>query len=192
MHRVRTKEYADWHKDNRKRRAIVARSHVNDIKSNTRCSDCGLMYDPVCLDFDHIKDKNKDVSILTHRYSVATILNEIDKCDVVCANCHRLRTETRRVNKVATPAVGRSRDAIRAFILSKKSKPCTDCHETFHHVVMDFDHISMTQTKVMSISRMIAYRSGIKTIEAEISKCELVCANCHRIRTFRGRTNGQA
>lgn len=44
---------------------------------------------------------------------------------------------------------------------------------------MDFDHLL---DKFKNVSRMTAYKWD--RIEAEIAKCELVCANCHRVRTF--------
>ena len=56
------------------------------------CVDCGVS-DPVFLEFDHL-----DPSIKEHNignlvgYKWETILKEIDKCEVVCANCHRKRT----------------------------------------------------------------------------------------------------
>src|SRR5665213_2283169 len=70
-------------------------------------------------------------------------------------------------------------DKIRAFINEAKQAPCMDCHQTFPPCVMDFDHRDPTE-KAMNVG---ACRSLKKTI-AEIEKCDLVCANCHRIRTW--------
>jgi hypothetical protein len=59
------------------------------------CRDCGES-DPVVLDFDHRGDKAFEIcEVLTYR-RWDTILAEIAKCDVVCANCHRRRTARRR------------------------------------------------------------------------------------------------
>ena len=61
------------------------------------CKDCGLK-DPRVLEFDHLPgyDKSLDVSrMLTSTYSWKTIEIEISKCDIVCANCHRIRTQIR-------------------------------------------------------------------------------------------------
>ena len=56
------------------------------------CTDCGES-DPVVLDFDHRQDKFANVSWLLHRnFRWKRILNEIEKCDVRCANCHRRKT----------------------------------------------------------------------------------------------------
>lgn len=66
-----------------------------------------------------------------------------------------------------------------------KSKPCTDCGDQFPPSVMDFDH--MRGEKVAEVSALVGSRGSLKRILAEIEKCDLVCANCHRLRTARRR-----
>lgn len=66
----------------------------------------------------------------------------------------------------------------------KESKPCTDCGQCYPHYVMDFDHIS--NNKKFNIAHLIN-SCDITKLENEISKCELVCSNCHRIRTYNRR-----
>lgn len=71
-----------------------------------------------------------------------------------------------------------------------KSQPCTDCGNTFPTVCMDFDH-KEGETKSFNLSR--ARWKRWEEIEEELAKCELVCSNCHRVRTLnRGqfKTNG--
>jgi hypothetical protein len=67
----------------------------------------------------------------------------------------------------------------RRWIDSLKDRPCADCQQTFPPVVMDFDHVR--GDKVASISLMLGWRKD--RILAEVAKCDVVCANCHRIRT---------
>ena len=62
-----------------------------------------------------------------------------------------------------------------------KSKPCMDCSKKYPHYVMDFDHRKPTQKK-FDVSDL---RCGIKRLLAEIAKCDLVCANCHRERSHK-------
>jgi hypothetical protein len=61
------------------------------------CADCRQEYPTWVMDFDHRENevKYKDVSKLTGNSSRGIVLQEIAKCDVVCANCHRQRTHTR-------------------------------------------------------------------------------------------------
>jgi hypothetical protein len=49
---------------------------------------------PIVLDFDHKDEKEKKygISSMIYSYNWTTILAEIEKCDVLCANCHRIRT----------------------------------------------------------------------------------------------------
>ena len=71
------------------------RAFINDAK-NKPCIDCGIKYPPVCMDFDHLRDKKHNVSRMLH-LSVERVSQEISKCDVVCSNCHRIRTFNRRL-----------------------------------------------------------------------------------------------
>lgn len=75
------------------------------------------------------------------------------------------------------------RDESRKWIRElKESKPCLDCGVTYPWYVMDFDHVS--GEKDGNVSAMIARKVSKQKILDEIAKCELVCANCHRARTF--------
>ena len=59
------------------------------------CIGCGES-DPVVLEFDHLDDKSFNVGQALHNRNWQSILDEIAKCEVVCANCHRRRTARRR------------------------------------------------------------------------------------------------
>jgi hypothetical protein len=67
---------------------------VRSLKSNTACADCKKKYHWYQMDFDHVKgNKDKAVSVMVgQKVSKNRILKEIEKCELVCANCHRLRT----------------------------------------------------------------------------------------------------
>lgn len=73
----------------------------------------------------------------------------------------------------------RQRESNMARVNEIRDNPCTDCGQRFPLECMEFDHVG---SKAREISRLIAF--SWKTIEAELKKCELVCANCHKIRTF--------
>lgn len=72
----------------RDRNLAFVREHL----SSCSCVDCGE-FDIVVLDFDHRDGKSANVSRLTHsECSLARLDDEIAKCDVRCANCHRRKT----------------------------------------------------------------------------------------------------
>lgn len=75
------------------------RAFIQAIKETTPCADCGKNYPYYVMEFDHRPgvDKYKEVSKLVGS-SLVKIKEEIAKCDLVCANCHRERTHKRRVS----------------------------------------------------------------------------------------------
>jgi len=68
----------------------------------------------------------------------------------------------------------------RGFLNWLKELPCTDCCKAFHPVCMDFDHVK--GDTVLNVGNMLLW--NWERFSAEILKCEIVCANCHRLRTF--------
>lgn len=73
------------------------RTKINFIKLERPCYDCGGTFVPEAMDFDHVSGiKEFDV---THgwNYSWDSVREEIDKCQLVCAICHRIRTQRRRI-----------------------------------------------------------------------------------------------
>jgi hypothetical protein len=72
----------------------------------------------------------------------------------------------------------RNREYVRQI---KESNPCTDCEQFYHYSQMDFDHIDL---KKQNIAKLVNSEASIKTIKQEMAKCQLVCSNCHRLRTW--------
>ena len=68
-----------------------------------------------------------------------------------------------------------------AIVNELKKEPCIDCGNTFDPICMDYDHID--NNKFKGVSALVNQGYSLKVIMAEIAKCELVCACCHRIRT---------
>jgi hypothetical protein len=67
----------------------------------------------------------------------------------------------------------------------KEASPCTDCGNKFPYYVMDFDHRDPL-LKVADVSTLVKRFTNWGSILAEIAKCDLVCARCHRLRTYHG------
>jgi hypothetical protein len=95
---------AKAHRANVRRYAEV-RALLRSLK-NLPCADCGVQYPAWVMDFDHIRgDKRFDVGTGVRR-SLAVLLEEIAKCEVVCANCHRERTHRRAGRDTAPGSPG--------------------------------------------------------------------------------------
>lgn len=78
----------------------------------------------------------------------------------------------------------RLRDSNRDIIRKAKDVPCADCGQHFPTHCMDFDHRPGVD-KVANIGASVAkWASDPDALIAEIAKCDVVCANCHRKRTF--------
>ena len=72
----------------------------------------------------------------------------------------------------------------RALMTQLKNKPCADCGKCYPPYVMDFDHHE-DECKLGSISNLVNRNFiSLKSLREEIGKCDVVCANCHRMRTF--------
>jgi hypothetical protein len=78
--------------------AAKKQAYIDEIKS-APCCDCNGKFPPECMDFDHVRGKkNCNVSAMIARaFSLESVIEEIAKCEVVCANCHRIRTRKRKI-----------------------------------------------------------------------------------------------
>ena len=89
--------------------------------------------------------------------------------------------------------IKRNKEKTKKFIEEyKRTQKCIDCGfsgQDFPYV-LDFDHIQEVGTKRFTIGSWSHSVISLHTIKQEIKKCELVCANCHRIRTFRYKSKG--
>lgn len=72
-----------------------------------------------------------------------------------------------------------------SWLTAQKLAPCLDCGISYPPHVMDFDHVR--GVKLSSVANMLSRDATKKRAADEIAKCELVCANCHRERTYRRR-----
>ena len=103
-----------------------------------------------------------------------------------CSECRKTYFKNWRSNHLNRhiQMVKERRDENRKWIIAyKEANPCKDCGNSFPFYVMDFDH-SPDQEKKFGIAQVGALK-GRETLLAEIAKCDLVCSNCHRIRTWK-------
>lgn len=84
-----TTKYVDKYKARNKERRDKSSAFLVEYKKNLKCCFCDES-ESICLDFHHRDPSEKDFGIGSSRqYSQERILKEIEKCVVVCANCHR-------------------------------------------------------------------------------------------------------
>ena len=73
------------------------RQYVQGLKEAVACIDCGVTYPYYVMDFDHLDGsiKENDINFLSNTGRIGAVKREIEKCEIVCANCHRIRTHKR-------------------------------------------------------------------------------------------------
>src|SRR5208337_5282812 len=120
-------------KKNRKNEGIILINSHKDMP----CTDCNKYFPPECMDFDHVLGKKIANVANMKSLKKEKIIEEIEKCEVVCAVCHRIRTADKRNSSENNVLLEH-----RLLINKIKSKPCIDCNECFLPVAMDLDHIS--------------------------------------------------
>lgn len=83
--------------DKNKQYRLHIRKFIIDFKENVECVDCGVKYPYYVMDFDHLEDKKFNISYLAATGRIGKLKDEIAKCEIVCANCHRKRTYEREM-----------------------------------------------------------------------------------------------
>ena len=77
----------------------------------------------------------------------------------------------------------RKRRKIKSAINDLKNKPCLDCRQSFPSYVMQFHHRNPDE-KEFDVARAVGSSLSLERILKEIEKCDLLCANCHAIRSY--------
>ena len=78
------------------RRRAKLRNYTDHIKLQIGCMECGYRDAPEALQFDHIDPDNKAANVgqlVSEGRSIEAIQEEINKCRVLCANCHAIHTK---------------------------------------------------------------------------------------------------
>ena len=78
----------------RRDRRNKIRKYIQEFKQSKGCMDCKEDYPYYVLEFDHREGEEKlfNISRATGIVNLSEVIKEIDKCDVVCSNCHKVRT----------------------------------------------------------------------------------------------------
>jgi hypothetical protein len=170
-------------------------------KERRGCESCHRFFPYYVLDLSHRDPNTKSKHSRSNRnniYSVTGARRLLTLCDVLCAVCHRIRTSENKdhLHNFVSPPKGRTgkqkpcfyrklerrrQNLVSAIDKAKTDKPCTDCGDFYPAVAMDFDHL---ENKEINISKIRSTNVTIGSLNRELAKCEIVCANCHRERTW--------
>ena len=110
--------------------------------------------------------------------------NKKDLLSSHCKECHKIlrRNHYLKNKDKILSQVKKNKKNFFEWYKSLKNSPCKDCGVSYPHYVMEFDHL---YNKKFQLSYASKENYSKKKVLSEIEKCELVCANCHRARTFK-------
>jgi hypothetical protein len=169
----------------KKRRRLLKAQLVTQRGSH--CSDCSYSGPAAAFDFHHRDPAAKSFAIGTFSGPWEVLLSEAERCDMLCANCHRLRHAAEDVYSKGGAVVDfRRRTKVRA--VDYMGSRCFECERTGPAALFDFHHMD-AKDKAFGIGQDGIPRSWDKVV-AELEKCVMLCANCHReahagVRTIR-------
>jgi hypothetical protein len=176
------------------------RTWFRQYKKNIACIRCGE-HNAACLHFHHRNRSEKVRNVGYNVYAAKSLekfIQELEKCDVLCANCHMIEhweewdeaaalykyEELERQSNEANwwPRRNRIRGKLhrqRVLIWYKRYKRTLACERCgFNHpACIQFHHVG--DNKDMSLSKLVYTTTNIDRIKREIGKCEVLCANCH-------------
>ena len=164
-------------------------------KKEQTCVDCGLQ-DYRVLEADHVRGEKvhtvSDYHYWSYRGGVDAMRKELKKCVPRCRICHTLKTKERsdlkrmKEGRKQQPSIECRQNEINAIKLNIGA--CVYCNRKVTPATcraFDFDHLD-EKNKIICISKL-AYKSQtyyVKHLRSEISKCQLLCRNCHKIKTY--------
>lgn len=175
------KRTAIYQKNNIEKTRLYKTKHKNKVKEKARrfiylyktlfgrCSCCGYNKNITCLDFHHLRDKKNSISkMVLQGYSIKLIKEEIKKCKLLCANCHR-KTHTKKLY-----CNNKKSKMIYQFKLNKK---CNNCGNS-DPVCLEYHHVDKKNFQISNASRDKHITES--DILNELNLCILLCSNCHR------------
>jgi uncharacterized Fe-S radical SAM superfamily protein PflX len=176
----------------------------NDLVTATKdcpCMDCGRTLNSWQMHLDHRPGVVKLFSIRSYTFrdtrpnelswkdvTIELLIEELEKCDPVCVNCHANRMRARRKPSRTSSTL---KDDL---VIASKDGPCIDCGYSFNYWQMQMDHRPGVK-KLFSIGNYHTWQNHspsaeltakditIELLTEELEKCDPVCGNCHANRT---------
>lgn len=87
-------------------------------------------------------------------------------------------------NKIRYRQAAKERNqAVKDYVRKvKNTTPCTDCRKQYPYYVMEFDHLRDKEHSIADLTSQL--HASLKRVKQEMAKCEVVCSNCHKARTW--------
>ena len=171
----RRKRNAKTYRSQKKRRQRRKKELVE--AAGGRCVDCGYAASVAALEFHHRDPSTKlfEVGQFSAR-ALSRLQDEVSKCDLLCANCHRQRhAATERADAADPVVIHRRMRKLKAIMYM--GSICYGCGRGGAPSLFEFHHWNAAE-KDFGVSDGIP-RKWEKTV-AELAKCVMLCANCHR------------
>lgn len=190
-----TEQWKRWYDNNKEKYNALANKHKRkrrremrkliDERKSAPCIICSKTYPPECMDLYHrdgeenkfrISDAGRKI------YSLEKLEEELDKCDLYCANCKLIIDREQFLDEEPLGRSGIRRKKLRELVKEFKGTECNECGEVFPWYCIELDHLGKNP-KEGTISNMVSSGLSEEKILEELKKTEPVCRNCHRIRT---------
>jgi 5-methylcytosine-specific restriction endonuclease McrA len=142
-----------------------------------RCVECGYQGPAAAFEFHHRDPSTKLFSVGDFSGPIGRLLDEIAKCDLLCANCHRRRHAALDALREAHPVV-KHRRLRKLRAVTHMGSSCRGCGARGVPAIFEFHHWD-AQQKEFGLSVDGIPRTWAKML-AELQKCVMLCANCHR------------
>ena len=158
-----------------RRRRLQIKTELIEARGGN-CENCGYDRSIWALEFHNRDLRDKRFTIGGFHGSIGRAREEAAKCVLVCANCHRKHHS--RIKSDSGHEVVRFRQNLKRRAVAAAGGACVGCGFRDPIDALEFHHLD-PRTKEFGISTEGIPRRWDK-IEAELAKCVLLCANCHR------------
>lgn len=125
------------------------------------------------------KMSNKDMALRTATCSICGPV-KISKGGICRNSINETKRKARR-RRGSKPIQRSGQKIVRDYVRKIKDAPCMDCGISYPYYVMDLDHRDPSR-KLYTVAAMQKF--PLEMVMDEIAKCDVVCSNCHRERTW--------
>jgi len=174
------KKYAKKQNENKVIKREKLKKELVDYMGGS-CIKCGYYKSISALDFHH-KDPSKKDFLISNPKNItnkALIYKEVDKCILLCCNCHREEHNSIEKRKISITHVQKWRIKTKRNMVKSMGGTCQICQKKYEDFQYDFHHIN-PEEKEFNFSFALRNPKSWEKISCELKKAILLCGNCHR------------